>query len=404
MLLLQRTLGSKVKRFVVDVILEPLIPLRRLESYVVFWARFVFRLHKPFVIGITGSVGKSTTTAMIAAALSHQDAARFVGPVGHTFGNMNDDVGVSATLLRFDYVLELPWAYHRRLAVLWLVPLRALRAAMGPYPKVMVLELGVGSTANFERMVTIAPPNVAVVTRIGPAHLEKLKTIEGVLREKGELVRAVPASGLVVLGEGHHYVSQLEQMAHSPVIKVSGQGIELSQNIARAVCRHMGIPDDVATSALRDFKRPAGRLNQLEFVGMTVIDDTYNANPMSMKLGLDTLAQIARSGHRRLAILSGMGELGQEAPRYHEDVGAYARGRADVLIGVGDLSKHYVPDHWFETSDACAAQIGALVRFNDCVLVKGSASARMWTVVEKLREIAKKRQSAPSQSQCPSQR
>ena len=179
-------------------------------------------------------------------------------------------------------------------------------------------------------------------------------------------------------------------MAHSPVIKVSGQGIELSQNITRAVCRHMGIPDDVANSALRDFKPPAGRLNQLEFVGMTVIDDTYNANPLSMKLGLDTLAQVARSEHRRLAILSGMGELGQEAPRYHEDVGAYARGRADVLIGVGDLSKHYVPDHWFETSDACAEQIGDLVRFNDCVLVKGSASARMWTVVEKLREIAKK--------------
>ena len=97
--------GLKVKRFIVDVIVEPLIPLRRLESYLVFWARFVFRLRKPFVIGITGSVGKSTTTAMIAAALSHQDAAQFVGPVGHTFDNMNDDVGVSATLLRFESFL-----------------------------------------------------------------------------------------------------------------------------------------------------------------------------------------------------------------------------------------------------------------------------------------------------------
>ena len=128
-------LGLKVKRLIVDVILEPLIPLRRLESYLIFWARFVFRVRKPFIIGITGSVGKSTTTAMIAAALSHRDAARIVGSVGHTSDNMNDDVGVSATLLRFKNFLVLPWAYPGRLAMLWLLPFRALRVLWGVTPK-----------------------------------------------------------------------------------------------------------------------------------------------------------------------------------------------------------------------------------------------------------------------------
>jgi UDP-N-acetylmuramoyl-tripeptide--D-alanyl-D-alanine ligase len=390
--------GLKLKRFIVDIVVEPLIPLRRLESYLVFLARLVFRIRKPFVIGITGSVGKSTTTAMVAAVLSHRDAERIVGPVGHTSDNMNDNVGLAATLLRFESFYVLPWPYRRRLAMLCLTPFRALRVVMGRYPKVMVLEFGVGSTADFNRMVTIAPPNVAVVTRIGPAHLEIMKTVEALVQEKGALVRAVPPSGLVILGQDHDYVSQLEQMARAPVIKVSGQGVELSQNIARAVCRHMAIPEEVIGSALSDFKSPKGRLNRLEFASMTVIDDSYNANPLSMKLALDTLAETDRLKHRRLAVLGFMAELGEEGPCYHEEVGAYARSRADVLIGVGELSKHYNPNFWFDTSDSCAAQIESLLRCGDCLLVKGSFSARMERVVIKLCDIAEKRRDVPSQA------
>lgn len=385
----------KVKRFIVDFILEPLIPLRRLKSYLAFWARLVLRVHKPFIIGITGSVGKSTTTAMIAAVLSHPDAERIVGQVGCTFGNFNDDVGVAATLLRFGYVLEVPWHYPGRIALLCLLPFRALRVVMGRYPKVMVLEYGAGWRGSLHRAVTIAPPDVSIVTTIGAAHLEKLKTLEGVAQEKSALVRAVPPSGLVILGQDHDYVSLLEQAARAPVVKVSGQGVVLSQNITRAVCRHIGVPDEIVSSALRDFKSLEGRLNRLELAGMTVVDDTYNANPLSMKLGLDTLAQIAGTEHRRLAILGVMRELGEEGPRYHEEVGAYARSRADVLIGVGELAKHYNPDFWFETSDACADRIESLVRVDDCLLVKGSASARMGRVVKRLCDIAEKRQSVP---------
>lgn len=393
----QNRFGRQAKRFVVDSILEPLIPLRRLESYLVYWAHLVFRLRRPFIIGITGSVGKSTTTAMVAAVLSHPDAERIVGPVGSTFGNMNDDVGLSATLLRFDYVFELPWDYPGRFALLFLLPLRALRVITGSYPKVMVLECGVGSTANLHRLVAIAPPDIAVVTRIGAAHLEKLGTLDGVVQEKSALVRAVSPSGLVILGQDHDYVKQFERAACAPVVKVSGHGVELSQNITRAVCRHMGVPDKIVDSALRDFKSPAGRLNRLVLDGMIVIDDTYNANPLSMKLGLDTLDQISGLENRRVAVLGWMGEMGVDAQRYHEEVGAYARNRADVLIGVGDLAKHYDPDHWFESSDTCADGIDRLLHINDCLLVKGSASARMGRVVTKLREITKARERVPPQ-------
>lgn len=380
-------LHRKAKRLVVDAVLEPAISLRRLESWFVFWGRVVYRIRKPTVIGVTGSVGKSTTTAMIATVLEHPDAARVVGPSARTIDNMNDDVGVAATLLRFGDA-ELPWPYHRRLALFARVALRAIRLLVARYPKVMVLEIGVGATADFGRIVSIARPDVAVVTRIGAAHLEKLGSVEGVVEEKGTLVRAVPAGGLIVLGQEHDYVRHFEQMARTRVVKVPGRGIEMSRNVAREVCRHLGIPQETTESALRDFKSPEGRLNRLEFSAMTIIDDTYNANPLSMQLGLDTLAQSASPGRRRVAILGHMSELGDEAARHHQEVGAYARTRADVVIGVGDLSRHYAPDRWFATSDECASHIANVLRFGDCLLVKGSASARMQPIVSRLRAVA----------------
>jgi len=383
---------KKLRRIVIDWLFEPVISLRRLESYLVFWARAVYKARRPLIIGITGSVGKSTTTALVAHVLSAPDAQRIVGSIGNTFSNMNDDIGVAATLLRYPYVLELPWAYHRRVAMLVSIPLRALRVSIRNYPDVMVLECGAGWTGHLERLVTIAPPTISVVTRIGAAHLEKLKTLEGVVHEKGALVRAVPPSGLVVLGQGHDFVPQLEAMARAPVVKVPGQGLELSQNVARAIARFLRIPDTATEVALKDFKQPEGRLNRTELHGMTIIDDTYNANPLSMQLGLDTLHKTVAGGHRRVAILGHMSELGDEAVRYHEEIGVYARRCSDLVIGVGELSRHYHPDHWFETSESCAQAIEPLIESGDCVLVKGSASAKMTRIVDRLREVALARQ------------
>jgi len=105
-----------------------------------------------------------------------------------------------------------------------------------------------------------------------------------------------------------------------------------------------------------------------------------------MKLGLDTLAGSVRPGQRRVAVLGGMGELGDESPKYHQEIGDYARSRCDVLIGISELAKHYTPDHWFADSDACAGAIDSLLRSGDCIFLKGSSSVRMIKVVSKLRE------------------
>lgn len=375
------------KRFAIDRILEPIIPEKRLEAYVVFLGRCVYKVRKPYVIAVTGSAGKSTTTEMIGTTLSGPGVEKLVGPVFYTQENMNDNWGVAATLLRFDQFLLIPWNQAVRIALAIRATFRALRALIGPYPKVFVLECGVGPTADLERLVTIAPPDIAVVTTIGAAHLEKMKTLDGLVEEKGALVRAVPPRGLVILGDGHPYVERLRGMARAPVVTVQGRGIELARNIALAACRQIGIPEAIAEAATRDFKNPPGRLNRFDVGGMTVIDDTYNANPPSMILGLDTLKESAGS-RRRLAILGFMAELGEDGARYHEEIGVHARTCADVVIGVGELSRHYKPDHWYETSAACAERIAQLVRENDCLLVKGSHSSQMWKVVVRLKELA----------------
>jgi len=381
-----RTIRVSVKRFVVDAIIEPLLPLRVLESYVVFWARLVFRARKPLVVGITGSVGKSTTTAMIAHVLSDARAKAVVGAVGNTVSNMNDDLGVAATLLRFTEPYVLPWSRWRRPFVFLTIAMRALRALSGRYPKVLVLEFGIGPTASFERMVATAPPTIAAVTRIGAAHLALMSSVEGVVREKGKLVAAVPSTGLVVLGDDHEHVAAFEKMALAPVVKASGRGIELSRSIASIVCNHLGVPENVVAAALGDFPGLEGRLKVVQLGDVTLIDDSYNATPMSMQLGLDTLAKAARPGQRRVAILGQMAGLGDDGPRYHHEIGEHARRCADVVIGVDDLGRHYRPDAWFENSRRCAQMLDTLILDGDCVFVKGSFPAKMGYVVDALRE------------------
>ena len=202
---------------------------------------------------------------------------------------MNDDLGLPATLLLFADLKE-DYA-PSRLKTAFIAPFRALWiiAGIGRYPKVFVLEFGTSWEGHIPRLARLAPPNIAVVTTIGASHLERLKTLEGVTQEKSALVQAVPPSGWVILGTEHNFVAQLEQAARSAIVRVSGSSTELAENAARAVCRHLHIPDEIVAAGIRDFKPPKGRLNVMRFSKFTVIDDSYNANPLSMKLGLDTL-------------------------------------------------------------------------------------------------------------------
>jgi UDP-N-acetylmuramoyl-tripeptide--D-alanyl-D-alanine ligase len=363
-------------------VLRRLVENKLVGAYWSFWAWLLLRIRRPLIIGVTGSVGKTTTVAMIAHVLAHPATKGKLGVVGHTAQNMNDDSGLPLTVLRFR-----KWPRRRRelLAVL-LLPFRTLVLALSPrYPQVLVLEFGTHARGHLHHLVKIAPPDIGVVTTIGPAHLDTLKNLRGVMQEKSAIVRTIPASGLVVLGTEHDFVADLEALSKGRVIKLPGRGEALSRNIARTIALHLGIPEQAIAAALADFQPAQHRLNKLHLDELTVIDDSYNANPLSMRLGLDTLTEIAKPGQRRLAMLGAMGELGEETARYHREIGLYAHQRADVVIGVGELAKHYGSEHWYSTSTECAEHLDELIRPDDCILVKGSASVRMSTVVDRMR-------------------
>lgn len=375
---------QKLKRLIVDNVLEPLISQKFLKAYAAFWVSFLLKIKRPKIIAITGTVGKTTTKELVAAVLGHSAARDVMGTVDWTHGNLNVDVDLLGTLLlRHDGSFQIPWNYFKRIMFLMKVPVRFVTVALNEYPRTWVLECGVCSMSDLEWQASLIRPDVSIVTTIGAAHLEKFKKIESLVFEKGALVRAVKPNGLVVLGQEHPYVRELEDMARASVVKASGEGFELSRNIAKEVCQYYSISENALEDVCRDFKNPIGRLNVIEARGVKIIDDSFNANPLSMKHGLNALG--GASDGRRVAILGSMAELGEEEERYHREVGAYARGCAEVIVGVGALAKFYDPDFFYESSAECCDHVQDWLRVGDVCFVKGSGSMKMRMVVDVLK-------------------
>ena len=201
---------------------------------------------------------------------------------------------------------------------------------------------------------------------------------------KGAVVRAVPPSGLVILGADTPS-STMDRYAKAPVVKVPGKGRVLSEGIARVVADYLGIPEDVVDRGLAKGVQVGGRQDVIRRGESTIMNDAFNANPLSMAHGLETLAERAGPGQRRVAILGGMAELGGETEQYHREIAQTAKASADVVVGVGRLARYYEPNHWFETAEACAEAIPEIVRDGDYVLVKGSRVARLGLVVDALK-------------------
>jgi UDP-N-acetylmuramoyl-tripeptide--D-alanyl-D-alanine ligase len=386
------TLRAKAGVAYVAYIRDGVLSDRVVFGWLFFWARFVLNRHKPLIIGITGSVGKSTTAEIVTCVLTAPGAVAVIGPVRKTTNNMNNWDGLPLTILGYTRWFK---SMRERFHLMWWMPLRAIREAFASnYPRVLVLEYGTDRRGYLQPLVKLAPPDIAVITTVGPAHLQGLGSIEGVAYEKGTLARGVKPNGLVILGDEHDFVDELERQARSAapaalVVRVSGRGARLARETARVIGGHLGLGSEVIDAGLSKCTAPERRLEVFGFGDFTLIDDSYNANPLSMTFGLDTLAETARPGQRRVAVLGWMAELGDYAIEYHRQMGEYARGRCDLLIGAGELARHYGPDHWFETSDRCAETIEVLVEPTDCVLVKGSASANMQQVSCRLQQSAK---------------
>ena len=292
------------------------------------------------VIGITGSVGKTSTKECIAGVLSEKYR------LWKTQGNFNNEVGLPLTILQ-----------------------------IGQEHELAVLEMGISQFGEMHRLSAIAKPDICVITNIGQCHLEALGDRDGVLRAKSEILDFWNPEGLVcVNGDDDKLITLKEKLGERLVtfgrgsandyhtlnetslgllgsrihiggrmeveelrIPLPGEHMVLNALAAAAVADALGLSAEEIRKGMRMVEAVAGRSHILPLKDYVLIDDCYNANPVSMKAALDLLQE---AEGRRVAILGDMFELGEEEEKLHGEIGAYAAdGKVDLLFCVGKLSR-----------------------------------------------------------------
>ena len=327
------------------------------------------------VVGVTGSVGKTTAKEMVAQALT----AKF--RVLKTAGNQNSQVGVPITVcgLKKDHT------------------------------------------------AAVVKPTCAVMTNIGVSHIEFMKTRENILKEKAHIADYIPVDGALFVNGDDDLLPTLKETLGGKVVTFglgptcdwrayglneadkgtfftclspAGEKTEVfvpaagEHNVrnalaAMAVARYLGVPAEDAVRAISAYKAPAMRQQVVEAGGLLIIDDSYNASPDSMRSAIDVLATRPVTG-KRAAVLADMLELGDFSQQGHYEVGSYARERGvELLVAVGPLAKGiaagYGPEaHLFATNEEATAFLQETLRPGDAVLVKGSRGMRTDEIVAAL--------------------
>jgi UDP-N-acetylmuramoyl-tripeptide--D-alanyl-D-alanine ligase len=321
------------------------------------------------VVGITGSMGKTSTKDILTALCA--PSARTIAAES----SFNNEIGVPLTLCRLEADTE-----------------------------VCVLELAMRGFGQIAELSEIAQPQIGVVTNIGPVHLELVGSLEGVARAKGELIATLPAGGTAIVPEDFPVSRddiEVVRIGVPEAIRSGGRtsvgdvsfnftALHQVQNAATALAALDALGLDRPESVDVDFARWRGEEEELPGGGL-LINDAYNANPVSMRAALAYLAE--RAGERRrVAVLGDMAELGRTGPEYHREVGAAASELGvDELLVVGELARGYleggVPGRWAANVHEALRQLDDLVRPGDAVLVKGSRAVGLEAVAAALTQI-----------------
>lgn len=352
------------------------------------------------VVGITGSVGKTSTKEMIASVLEQRYK------VLKTEGNFNNEIGLPLTIFKIR-------AKH----------------------EVAVLEMGISDFGEMHRLAAMARPDIGVITNIGLCHLENLGTRDGILQAKTEMFDHLQVDGTVILNGDDDKLSTKKEVNGKPVIfygvgadsafdikkdiyatDIENHGLEgmcakihtpqgdfdakipipgehnvYNALAGTAVGLQLGLSIREIAQGIASVQTIAGRTNLLQVKGMTVIDDCYNANPVSMKASIDVLAH---TSGRRIAVLGDMGELGAEEKELHRSIGkAVAASGIDALFCAGTLAEEYAREakanpecevHYKKTREEMTEELLAYVKEGDTVLVKASHFMEFPKVVEAL--------------------
>lgn len=349
-------------------------------------------LVKAKVIAVTGSNGKTTTKRMI----QHILAKHFQGSCSPK--SFNNNIGLPLTLL-----------------------------AVGERDDYVICEVGSNAPGEIAELSAIARPDVAAIVSVGETHLEKLISIEGVAVEKASMLNFVRPSGVAIvhadseplaaqLGDRSCRLIRFGQDAKADIclsdytgtsegstfyaggvavrLPLAGRHNASNAVAAIAAAMQMGLSFGQAAADLADFGGVEMRLESVQAGPILIINDAYNANPSSMLAGADVLAE--QTGTRRVMIAGDMRELGEASKEMHERVGRQiAQRRLDLLIGVGAMGRYIASSasqagmctEAFDSVDAAASGLLAILRPGDVVLIKGSRGMAMERLIEPLRKF-----------------
>ena len=343
------------------------------------------------VVGVTGSVGKTSTKEVVASVLSQRYR------VLKTAGNFNNEVGLPLTVLRIRKEHE-----------------------------IAVLEMGISHFGEMERLAEIAHPDVCVITNIGPCHLEFLGDLDGVLKAKTEMFQYLNPNGFACLngddaklmtiqsvndkkpvffGKGSNCVVTATDinnkglLGSEALLHINGQtahfhihipGEHMVQNAlcAATVGDAFGLTLEEIVSGIEKAETVKGRSRITDTGKLVVVDDCYNANPVSMKAAI-SLLETAIS--RKVAILGDMFELGENEEKLHQEVGSFlSHTNINVVICIGAIAKNIYDQiassdkqsYYFETKDAFEQEISNIILENDTVLIKASNGMKFSSLVD----------------------
>jgi UDP-N-acetylmuramoyl-tripeptide--D-alanyl-D-alanine ligase len=393
-----------------------------LERILFIFARAVLKKYEPKVVGITGSIGKSSAKEAIFAVLNNKFRAR------QNIKNYNNEIGLPLTIIGEQSGGR---SIKKWLRIFWSA-IKLIVKTDQKYPEVLILEMGVDHPGDMEYLTALAPVDIGIITNIGPVHLEYFKTIEKVAREKATLVIKLKPGGWGVLNADNETVLNLKNSVRgrfltfgfSQEAMVSALEIDLSYKRERVSgisfkLRYQGaivpvfLPNILAdhlvyaalaagcvaiilemnlveiAEALQKFSPPLGRMHLLDGINDSqIIDDSYNASPEAVIAAVETLDKIKCSG-RKIAVLGDMLELGDYERTGHELVGqAIAELGINQLVIVGERAKIIASSaiadgfngdgiKYFDESIGAGDYLLHQVKPGDLLLIKGSQGMRM---------------------------
>ncbi len=352
------------------------------------------------VIGITGSVGKTSTKEVIASVLAQKYK------VLKTEGNYNNEIGLPLTIFR-----------------------------LREEDEIAVLEMGISEFGEMSRLAKIARPDICIITNIGYCHIESLGSRDGVLKAKTEIFEYMNSDGNIILnGEDDKLQTVSSVKGIKPIfigdcpnssakattvsprglkgtdctieiysdgkvssfnihIPIPGKHMVNNALVAAKIGMLLGLSEDNIASGVSELTPVNGRINIIDAGAYTLIDDCYNANPISMKASIDVL-NMAET--RKVAILGDMFELGENEVELHKEIGKYLADKpVDVLIAVGSLSRFIAREaltnrdievHYYNTLEEMLRNIYVIIKDNDTILIKASHSMKFNKIIDEIKE------------------